>query len=279
MVCAGCGSEFSDEFKFCPQCGRGIEALSAIQPTTVATISSEGDQSTPKYRIKPGTFLFVAFASVSLIVSVVKGVIPIYLFESAAWGALAWYWQSRKTQSDTVKGIVFFIAGALVVGEVIQMATRFNVTRQPTQPFQSNGQLNAPSQPKSVPLCPSGVPSGVKITEIAPDQVTATNGQLWYVASSDLGERSGWYFHFTISNNANDFCVTAVEYSVQLKPENGEVITGHGKKHFEPLSTGWSYTPHEEDPDDRVTFVKAASEGSLNTWNISKVYGFPQTGQ
>jgi hypothetical protein len=279
MVCGGCGSEFSDEFRFCPQCGRAIDPLSAIRPTNVATGSREVDQSTPGNRIKPGTFLFVAFAAISLIVSVVNGVIPIYLFESVAWGAVAWYWQSRKTHSDTVKGIVFFVAGAVMIGEVIHVAMRFTVTRQPTQPFQSNSQSNAPLQPKLVPSCPSGIPSGVKITEIAPNQVTATNGQLWHVAPDYIGERGGWYFHFTVSNNTKDFCVTAVEYSVQLEPENGAVITGHGKKRLEPLSPGWSYTPHERDPDDRVTFVMAPSDGALSTWNVSKVYGFPQTNQ
>jgi hypothetical protein len=236
------------------------------------------NQNLPEGRIKGGTIVFAVFAVISLIVSLVNGLVPIYLIEAASWGGLAWYWQRRNRHSETAKSIVVILAAIVIIGEVIDITVRHNATRQPTPLtalLQSNDQPSSASQP--TPACPSGIPSGAQIVEIPSDQVTATSGQLWYVPPDKLlGEQGGWYFHFTVTNNAKDFCVTAVEYSVQLEPDNGVTITGQGKKHLGPLSQGWIYAPQERDPDDRVTFPKAASSGALSSWNVTKVYGFSQ---
>lgn len=233
------------------------------------------DESIPQNRIKGGTIVFATFAVISLIVSAVNGLIPIYLIEAAGWGGLAWYWQSRSTHSETAKGIVVILAAVVTIGEVIHIAVRSNMKRQ-RSPL--TAMLQANDQPKPVPSCPSGIPSGVKVVEISPDQVTASSGQLWYVPPDRLlGEQGGWYFHFTLSNNAKDSCITEIDYSVELDPEDGALIAGHGRKHVAPLSPGWVYKPQERDPDDRATFSKPVESGALSSWNVTKVYGFHQT--
>jgi hypothetical protein len=231
-------------------------------------------------RIKGGAVVFAAFAVISLIVSVANGLVPSYLIEAAAWGGLAWYWQSRKTHSETAKGIVVTVAVIVTIGEVIHFAARSKAKEQPTTQtahLQADDHPTSTPESKPVASCPSGLPSGAKTVQISSDQVTATSGQLWYEPTNKLlDERGGWYFHFTVTNNAKDFCVTKVEYSVELDPESGAAIAGHGTKHLGPLSPGWAYSPQERDPDDRVIFSKAVQSGTLSSWSVTKVYGFHQ---
>lgn len=273
MVCNSCSTEYSDTFKFCPQCGKAAESILATQP---AIGPDRAEQKTSQNRIQSGTVVLLTFAVISLIVSVVNGLVPIYLIEAAAWGGLAWYWQSRNEHSEAAKGIVVIAAVIVTIGEVIH----FTAVKQKPTPLAATLQTNNQptfDQPKPISPCPSGVPSGVRIVEIPSDQVTATSGQLWHEPPDKLlSERGGWYFHFVVTNNAKDFCVTAIDYSVQLAAEIGALIEGHGRKHLGPLPAGWVYTPQERDPDDRVIFSKAVERGELSSWNVTNVYGFSQ---
>lgn len=198
------------------------------------------NQGGPSNQIKGGTVVFAAFAVISLIVSAVNGVVPIYLVEAAMWGGLAWYWQSRNEHSKAAKGIVVIAAVIVTIGEVIHFAARSKGMRQQPTPLtsmlQTSDQPASIPEPKPVAPCPSGMPSGATTVEIPSDQVTAKNGQLWYEPTDKLlDERGGWYFHFTITNNTKGFCVTRVDYTVKLDPENGATLTGHGHEAYRPL--------------------------------------------
>jgi hypothetical protein len=234
------------------------------------------EQSTSQSRIWVGTIVFAAFAVISLIVSIANGLVPIYLFECAGWIGLACYWQTKNTHSETAKAIVAFLAIAVSIAEVAQIAARADSSSRSKQSVTITNPIDAQSLPPVSP-CPSGMPSGAKMTEIQPEQIEGSNGKLWYDApDATLRENGGWFFHFSAINNTKTFCVTTIEYDLELRSDGGVILRGHGRKHMEPLSPGWSYTPQERDPDDEVTFAARPKKGELESWKITDVYGFAQ---
>jgi hypothetical protein len=74
--------------------------------------------------IRVGTLIFGAFSAISLLVSIVKGLVPIYLLEAAGWAGVAWYWQEKKTHSDVAKAIVIVLAVLVAIGEVVHIVSQ-----------------------------------------------------------------------------------------------------------------------------------------------------------
>jgi len=72
--------------------------------------------------IRVGTLVFGAFSAISLLVSIIKGLVPIYLLESAGWAGVAWYWQRKKAHSELAKAIVIVLAVLVAIGEVVHIA-------------------------------------------------------------------------------------------------------------------------------------------------------------
>ena len=134
MVCNVCDKDSADGFKFCPHCGNTFTpALSVneppIPPPEVQSVTDTlTDESEPirdgvaGTAIRVGTLVFGAFAAISLLVSIVKGLVPIYLLEAAGWAGVAWYWQAKKTHSDFAKAVVVVIAILVGIGEVVHIA-------------------------------------------------------------------------------------------------------------------------------------------------------------
>ena len=129
MFCGVCGSEFPDDFSFCPKCGRPVHT-SALPggPQAVAAapvLEAEQDTTNPKLapsapvkaRFNYGTVVFAAFSVFSLLVCLAKGIVPIYLGESALWAAVAWYWHKKSPWSETATGIVLLLAVGFAAGE------------------------------------------------------------------------------------------------------------------------------------------------------------------
>jgi len=135
MVCCECGRESADEFRFCPHCGKAFAAslpatepprssaflnpLPEVEDKNLSVAPSDGTE-------KIGTYVFGAFSAISVLVSFIKGIVPIYLGEAAIWAACAWYWHRQKTHSDLAKAIVIVIAVLVAVGEVTQIASQFS---------------------------------------------------------------------------------------------------------------------------------------------------------
>jgi TPR repeat protein len=69
--------------------------------------------------------VFGSFAVITLVVSIVKGIVPIYLFESTVWAGAAWYWHRKKTHSELAKAITIVLAVLIALGEVIQITRQF----------------------------------------------------------------------------------------------------------------------------------------------------------
>jgi hypothetical protein len=137
MVCRACGKESADEFTFCPHCGKAL----APKPSVIESSPSPSPEVQPVADIRPGesqpvkdgvagtgirvgTWVFGAFSAISLLVSIVKGVVPIYLLEAAGWAGAAWYWQGKKTHSDVAKAIVIVLAVLVGIGEVVHIVSQ-----------------------------------------------------------------------------------------------------------------------------------------------------------
>jgi TPR repeat protein len=115
MICDGCGKESADEFKFCPHCGKAFVAKPPVieSPSPSSEVQSMTDARTDESQptkdgvagagIRVGTWVFGAFSAISLVVSMAKGIVPIYLLVAAGWAGAAWYWQVKKTHSDVAK--------------------------------------------------------------------------------------------------------------------------------------------------------------------------------
>jgi hypothetical protein len=80
-----------------------------------------------------GTYVFGAFSVIALLVSIIKGIVPIYLLESGVWAGAAWYWHRIKTHSELAKAIVIVLAALVAIGEVIQIASEFGSESKQTR--------------------------------------------------------------------------------------------------------------------------------------------------
>jgi hypothetical protein len=137
MICDGCDKESADEFKFCPHCGKAfapkpsvIESSPSPSPEVHSVTVTRTDESQPVKDgvagtgIRVGTWVFGGFSAISLLVSIVKGLVPIYLLEAAGWAGAAWYWQGKKTHSNVAKAIVIVLAVLVGLGEVVHIVSQ-----------------------------------------------------------------------------------------------------------------------------------------------------------
>ncbi len=134
MVCTGCGKESAGEFSFCPRCGKAFAAsLSTTEPpgslphsNPISEIGATSpDVASSNGSDKIGTYVFGAFSAISVIVSIAKGLVPIYLVEAAIWAGCAWYWHRKKMHGELARAIVIVLAILIAVGEIIGIAKQF----------------------------------------------------------------------------------------------------------------------------------------------------------
>jgi ribosomal protein L32 len=137
LVCAACGRESADHFNFCPNCGKSAIAGPSVAESSspspevkpVRETATEESPATQRVSInrthRIGTYVFGAFSVIALLVSLIKGIVPIYLVESAIWAGAAWYWHRMKRHSELAKAIVIVLAGSVAIGEVVEIASQF----------------------------------------------------------------------------------------------------------------------------------------------------------
>ena len=194
IVCPACARESSADFSFCPHCGKtflfappgsGPKNLLQVEADEqeqtdrqTPTESSETDQSN-----EIGTYVFGSFAVLALVVSIVKGVVPIYLFESAIWAIAAWYWHRKKAHSELSKAIVMVLAALIAIGEVIQVAS------EPNKPSTASAnQSTDPFEKYAVPYGSSATPDSAYVPAAGPDQAATSTGP---TSGSDVAEIEG----------------------------------------------------------------------------------------
>jgi len=163
MICDACGKESASEFTFCPYCGKAFVSKPSLieSPSPSTEVHSETDALTDESEpiedgvaesgIRVGTLVFGAFSVICLLVSIVKGLVPIYLLEAAGWAGAAWYWQGKKAHSDVAKAIVIVLAVLVGIGEVVQIVSQAGskpATATANDPFEKyavpNGTSSAP---------------------------------------------------------------------------------------------------------------------------------------
>jgi zinc-ribbon domain len=303
VFCTKCGLELPGDSQFCRKCGYAFPIPSSQSPVTAPTTAQQppgGSPIAPTQSIpghstfKVGTLVFAVFSVLSLVVCFAKGLVPIYLGEAALWAALAWYWHKKGSTSEIATLIILLLAVGVAAGEGYLIGRDSNVAGEPTTgrlaagipPLPPGFTLDQPSTPArdnsdpsaqafAASPCPSGIPAGANISEIPPSQLAGSNGSVWFVDNEDDNHRGRyWYFHFSVLNNNNDYCLTAVEYEVEIESDEGVLWKGRGKKHIGPLSPGGVYTPRQKDDDDEVKFSAKPKNGKLSTWKLTKGYGF-----
>jgi ribosomal protein L32 len=195
VICSACGKESVAEFSYCPHCGQAFaHAPSAIespgpspelQPVTDIPIDesptiTDGVGGTA---VRAGTLVFAAFAAISLLVSIIKGLVPIYLFETAGWAGAAWYWQAKKTHTELAKAIVIVLAVLVGIGEVIHI-----VWQTGTPSTSTVSKSTDPFEKYAVPSGSSGsstTPYYGYVPAPNPDQTAASNGS---ASATDVAE-------------------------------------------------------------------------------------------
>jgi len=205
-ACPACGNESADDFTFCPYCGKAFltipsESESQATPPEIEQVTdTETDQTAPTQSgaagrsNKVGTYVFLAFAAISLLVSIIKGVVPIYLLESAGWAGAAWYWHRKKTHGELAKAVVIVLAALLAIGEVIHIASQADShARQvaATRPYYGEGQPASqyPATSQSPATAPLGTSSTPDLTEIE-QEATALYKQRRYSEARPLFDQA-----------------------------------------------------------------------------------------
>jgi hypothetical protein len=135
MFCAECGKPLAESFKFCPDCGKPIQKMESApiltSPIEAVTTDVQIESTEPalteerRHSSTLGVTVFVVFASLSAIVGMMKGFVPLYLIEALGWAGIAWYWHHKKTHSTVAQAIVIGIAVIVCLGEVISITMQF----------------------------------------------------------------------------------------------------------------------------------------------------------
>jgi hypothetical protein len=89
--------------------------------------------STPQSNVDLGTIVFTGFSVVSLVVSLAKGVVPIYLGEAVLWGVIAWFWHKRKPDSQASTVTLLLLAVAVAAGEGYLVGTQSSDNHRQTE--------------------------------------------------------------------------------------------------------------------------------------------------
>jgi hypothetical protein len=156
-VCRACGKASAGEFKFCPRCGEAILFKPSVvespdPPPEVQKVADTTTDESPLVKdgvagtsIRVGTLVFGAFSAISLLVSIIKGLVPIYLLESAGWAGVAWYWQRKKAHSELAKAIVIVLAVLVAIGEVVHIASQADSKSTPNTDSDPYGKYAVPN--------------------------------------------------------------------------------------------------------------------------------------
>jgi hypothetical protein len=271
-----------------------------LLPVSAALTNQE---VTTKQGISAGTFVFGAFSLISLLVSVSRGLVPIYLLEAAGWAGAAWYWQRLKTKSNASKAAVAWLAIAVAIGEVVHIAVSQadSSSARPPMTDSASGRSGtvAPSSPDQfakyavtggnpspstattnlfdlgVRSCPSSIPSGVSSKQLPAEEsvkLVGTEGTLDSTSALDdsLNRILLWDAKLNYENRTASCITTAI---VELELSHGEKVfrERHGIV-FDPLlSPGHTQTLRVK---LKVKTPERSEDVALVGWHTISVTGF-----
>lgn len=283
MICADCQKVLSEEFRFCPYCGKVGHATQlpielpnpeagAHKQETAADLAQSGVAVQPGGALDVGAFILWAFAAISLFVSAAKGFPPLYLFESGAWAFAAWYWHRTKTKRRALaKALVALLGIAVGIGEIVHFAEWANSTPQSSGQSESN--FN-PEAPGAVPVpaakaadlsCPGALPAE---TTIAP--LTAGEASKIIGSQGDLyKDGTSWSARLTYMNTTVGKCVTSAVVDLDLSYEGKDSKQRISLTFSPPLGPGMNQTVFST-----IRSPKRGEDVSLSEWHTVSVSGF-----
>lgn len=241
-----------------------------------------------------GTFVFGAFAVVSLLVSIAKGITPLYILESGGWAWAAWYWHKKKVKSDTAKALVFMLGVAVAIGEVIHYEIRVNsehrvasvATFDPIAagaiPVSTNSTDSSRSVQDGSPAasstigCPDALPSEISSKMVSGREVSKLVGSDGNLVSEDdtsySGEFNLWNANLTYANFTENQCITTAMVELELSYE-GKVSKERYSIAFEPiLGPGKTQIAHLR---LRMRTPERGEDAALVGWHTISFSGFP----
>jgi TonB family protein len=304
MFCGECGKESVEAFKFCPNCGKPVRIESVANepvvpdteiPESIDLSVGQDEESADGVGgtgIRAGTFAFAALSVISLLVSISKGLVPIYLLEACAWAGAAWYWQSKRIHSEAAKAVVTLLAVLVAVGEVIHIAVQANPQPSPAPAASESVPPNAQKRPDLSDLygpqaqnsgdsrisassaCPISIPSGDISIPLKPEHskdVVGTGGSLSSSYAYDGSSSRLWEASLDFANRTNT-CVTMATADLELN-YGGRVSRERHSIVFQPILGPGQI--QSVSVDLRIRTPEHGEEVGLSGWRTVSASGIP----
>lgn len=104
---------------YCQNCGAKLPENDPSQPNPASALR----------RYNAATIIFASLAVLSVLVSVVKGVVPLYLLYAAMWAVIAWHWHSKRPANSTALVLYLAVGMAGVAGYFTPHPTKIQSNR------------------------------------------------------------------------------------------------------------------------------------------------------
>jgi hypothetical protein len=216
MFCSDCGLEIDEIAQFCKGCGARVSKQPGPRrPDTHYALTNYG------------AVVFSAFALISLAISLARGLVPVYLLESACFGALAWYWHKQELATSRSNLVVLLIALVVAGGQGFVLGRHMGPDYTYIQKGGTQLRVDSLARRTDVltttgwqPLSFDAQPS-----ELGYSDLVLTHGS-WTPGTSG---RSPGTICFGV-NNRSDRVVKEVDISVEVTPMSGESRQSGGSK-------------------------------------------------
>jgi hypothetical protein len=224
-----------------------------------------------------------------LLVSIIKGLVPIYLLEAVGWAGLAWYWQKKNTHSELAKAIVIVLAVLVAIGEVVHIVSQ--LSSEPKQTAADTSHHLDDLFPASTP--PSQRETQNKANSAADDPfakyiVNPSQGETYDKPKQREGTRAGLEATITCDNTVwdrdkygegNPLAITnvhkgdVVQYVGHVTVGDEDIIRVHGRKGYVDgcvdvkLTQGAGNSDEAQEPKPRKE-KRAGLEATITCDNI-----------